>query len=53
MAGVFDRLGVDYGILGPEEKCSCDSQRLAGEVGLFEECAEHNIKMFKRYKARR
>lgn len=51
LARVLDVLGVDYGILGPEEKCSCDSQRLAGEVGLFEECAEHNIKMFKRYKA--
>jgi Fe-S oxidoreductase len=52
LARVFHHLGVDYGILGPEEKCSCDSQRLAGEVGLFEECAEHNLKMFKRYKAR-
>ena len=51
LARVFEVLGVDYGILGQEEKCSCDSQRLAGEVGLFEECAEHNIKMFKRYKA--
>ena len=50
LARVFDVLGVDYGILGPEEKCSCDSQRLAGEVGLFEECAEHNLKVFKRYK---
>jgi Fe-S oxidoreductase len=49
LARVFDVLQVDYGILGPEEKCSCDSQRLAGEVGLFEECAEHNLKAFKRY----
>ena len=47
---VLNHLGVDFGILGPEEKCSCDSQRLAGEVGLFEECAEHNIKTLKRYK---
>ena len=52
LARVFHHLGVDYGILGPEEKCSCDSQRLAGEVGLFEECAEHNIKTLKRYKTK-
>jgi len=53
LARVLDTLGIDYGILGAEEKCSCDSQRLAGEVGLFEECAEHNIKTLKRYKARK
>jgi len=53
LARVFAHLGVDYGILGPDEKCSCDSQRLAGEVGLFEECAEHNLKQFKRYKVRK
>jgi Fe-S oxidoreductase len=46
-------LDIDYGILGQEEKCSCDSQRLAGESGLFEEMAEHNLKMFKRYKVRK
>jgi Fe-S oxidoreductase len=49
LAQVLAVLGVDYGILGPEEKCSCDSQRLAGEQGLFEEMAEHNLKMFQRY----
>ena len=53
LARVFNHLEVDYGILGPEEKCSCDSQRLAGEQGLFEECAEHNLKTFKRYKVRK
>ncbi len=53
LARVLNHLGVDYGILGAEEKCSCDSQRLAGEQGLFEECAEHNIKQFKRYKAKK
>ncbi len=53
LARVFDKLGVDYGILGADEKCSCDSQRLAGEVGLFEELAEHNLKLFKKYKVRK
>ncbi len=50
LAEILVRLGVDFGILGVEEKCSCDSQRLAGEVGLFEEFAEHNIKTLKKYK---
>jgi Fe-S oxidoreductase len=49
LARIFHELGVDYGILGIEEKCSCDSQRLAGEKGLFEMFAEHNIKMFSKY----
>ena len=53
LARVLEVLGIDYGILGPEEKCSCDSQRIAGENGLFEEMAEHNRKMFKRYKVRK
>lgn len=52
LARVLNHLNVDFGILGPEEKCSCDSQRLAGEQGLFEECAEHNIKVLKKYKTR-
>ena len=37
MVRVFNRLGIDYGILGKEEKCDGDSQRLVGETGLFEE----------------
>ncbi|MDQ7063353.1 MAG: heterodisulfide reductase-related iron-sulfur binding cluster [candidate division KSB1 bacterium] len=50
LARVLNELGVDFGILGVEEKCTCDSQRLAGEIGLFEEFAEQNIKTMKRYK---
>ncbi len=50
LARVLNLLGVDFGILGPEEKCSCDSQRLAGERGLFEEFAEENIRTFKKYR---
>lgn len=53
LARILAVLGVDYGILGPEEKCSCDSQRLAGEQGLFEEFAEHNIKTLRKYKVRK
>jgi Fe-S oxidoreductase len=42
MVRVLNRLNVDFGILGKEEKCDGDSQRLVGETGLFEELAEHN-----------
>ncbi|MCY0907065.1 (Fe-S)-binding protein [Sulfobacillus sp. hq2] len=49
LARVFDALSVDYGILGTEEKCAGDSQRMAGERGLFEMLAEHNIKMLSKY----
>lgn len=50
LAKILNTLGTDFGVLGTEEKCSCDSQRLAGEVGLFEEFAEENIKTFSKYK---
>jgi Fe-S oxidoreductase len=49
LARIFHALGVDFGILGTEEKCSGDSQRMAGEAGLFEMLAEHNIKMLSKY----
>jgi Fe-S oxidoreductase len=48
-ARIFNALDVDFGILGPEEKDDGDSQRLAGEAGLFEMMAEHNIAMFEKY----
>ncbi|MDO9348283.1 MAG: (Fe-S)-binding protein, partial [Anaerolineales bacterium] len=41
--------GVDFGILGPEEFSDGDSQRLAGERGLFEMLAERNGLAFSRY----
>jgi Fe-S oxidoreductase len=49
MARTFHALGIDFGILGVEEKDDGDSQRLAGERGLFEMLAEHNIATFKKY----
>lgn len=50
MARVFSNLGVDWGILGAEEKDDGDSQRLAGEKGLFEMLAEQNIATFNKYR---
>ena len=48
-ARIFHALGIDFGILGPEEKDDGDSFRLAGETGLFEMLAEDNIKAFEKY----
>lgn len=49
LARLLNALNVDFGILGNEEKCAGDSQRMAGERGLFEMLAEHNIKMLSKY----
>ncbi len=46
---ILNALGVDFGILGPEENSDGDTQRLAGERGLFEVLAEKNGKAFSRY----
>ncbi|MCX6035565.1 MAG: (Fe-S)-binding protein [Chloroflexi bacterium] len=46
---VLNTLGVDFGILGPEESSDGDSQRLAGERGLFEMLAEKNGMVFSKY----
>jgi len=49
LAKILNALGVDFGILGPEETTDGDSQRLAGEHGLFEMLAEKNGKVFSKY----
>lgn len=46
---ILNVLDIDYGILGPEEKSDGDSQRLAGERGLFEMLAENNGQVFSKY----
>lgn len=46
---VLNALNVDFGILGPEENTDADSQRLAGERGLFELLAEKNGRAFSKY----
>jgi len=50
LARVFNALEVDFGILGPEEYSDGDSQRLAGERGLFEMLAEKNGRAFRKYR---
>jgi Fe-S oxidoreductase len=48
-ARIFTALRIDFAILGKEEKDDADSQRLAGERGLFDMMAEHNIATFNGY----
>lgn len=48
VARIFNTLGVDFAILGPDEHSDGDSQRLAGERGLFEMLAEKNAKILDR-----
>ena len=49
-AKIMNLLGVKYGILGPEEYSDGDSQRMAGERGLFEMMAQKNGQVFRKYK---
>jgi Fe-S oxidoreductase len=49
LAKILNALGVDFGILGPEENSDGDSQRLAGERGLFEMLAAKNGRAFDQY----
>jgi Fe-S oxidoreductase len=48
-ARVLAALGVDFAILGPEEKCSGESGRLVGERGLFDTLREQNMATFGKY----
>jgi len=45
-AQILHAAGVDFGILGAEEKCCGSEQLRIGERGLFETLAEDNIKTF-------
>ena len=46
IAQVLKAGGVDFGILGAEEKCCGGMQLMMGEVGMFEQLAKDNIKTF-------
>jgi len=49
MAKILHALGIDFGILGPDENSDGDTQRMAGERGLFEMLAEKNGKTFSKF----
>ncbi|WP_249012102.1 (Fe-S)-binding protein [Conexibacter sp. DBS9H8] len=48
-ARILHQLGIDYGILGHEERTLGDSQRLAGEKGLFEMLMEQVVETLDRH----
>lgn len=50
LAKILNTLGINFGILGPEENSDGDSQRLAGERGIFEMLAKKNSQTFRKYK---
>ncbi len=52
-ARILHALGVDYAILGAEEKTLGDSQRLAGERGLFDSLMEDVTTTLARYEFNR
>jgi Fe-S oxidoreductase len=53
LARIFHTLGLDVGIIGRDEKTTADSQRLAGERGLFEMLAEENVATLGKYEFKR
>lgn len=53
LAKILNAMGINFGILGPEENSDGDTQRLSGERGLFEMLAEKNGKSFSKYQFER
>ena len=51
MTAIFTNMGVSFATLGAEEWCCGDHMLRMGEKGLFEELAEHNVSMFKKFDA--
>jgi Fe-S oxidoreductase len=52
LAKILHALGVDFAILGHEERCLGDCEWLAGERGLFEMLIERNIEILNKYRFR-
>lgn len=53
MVSIMNRAGLDFAILGAEEKCCGDSLRRLGNEYLFQILAEDNIELFKKYKVKK
>jgi Fe-S oxidoreductase/nitrate reductase gamma subunit len=49
MVSIMKKAGVDFAILGNEEKCCGDSLRRLGNEYLFQMMAEENLQLFKKY----
>lgn len=53
VAKLFHALGVDFAILGNEERCAGECARLVGEAGLFDTLQERNMGVFRKYRFQR
>lgn len=49
VANIFNKAGLEFGVLGPEESCCGNEIRRMGEAGLFEELQEQNKTSFQKY----
>jgi Fe-S oxidoreductase len=52
-ARLFHAAGIDFAILGNEEKCAGECARLLGETGLFDTLMDYNMAVFAKYKFNR
>ena len=52
-AKLLNALGIDFAILGNEEKCAGDCGQLTWESGLFETLTDYNMEIFKKFKFNR
>jgi Fe-S oxidoreductase len=52
-ARLFHLLGVDFAILGNEEKCAGECGRLTWEPGLYETLMDYNMAVLQKYRFRR
>lgn len=46
VARLLTKLGIPFGILGPDERCDGNDVKAMGEEGLFEHIAQENIRKF-------
>jgi len=53
LAKILQAAGVDFAILGTEEKCTGDPARRIGNEYLFQERAKENVEVLKRYGVRK
>ncbi len=49
VARIFNALGVDFAILGNEEKCAGECGRQTWEPGLFDTLMDYNMAIFRHY----
>jgi Fe-S oxidoreductase len=50
---ILKAAGVDFAVLGPEEKCTGDPARRMGNEYLFQQLAQENIETLKQYRFRK